>query len=79
MKVIIFAYAKENHTWPVRWALEQAGYQWLAGVGSHNFRFADHPSGTTCFRMHGRVSIFQWQKLRNRGPLFSELLPICVR
>ena len=27
MKVIIFAYAKENHTAPVKWALEQAGYQ----------------------------------------------------
>src|SRR5205823_3150805 len=27
MKVIVFAYAKENHTAPVKWALEQAGYQ----------------------------------------------------
>jgi hypothetical protein len=27
MKVIIFAYAKENHTAPVKWALEQAGYE----------------------------------------------------
>jgi len=27
MKVIIFAYEKENHTAPVKWALEQAGYQ----------------------------------------------------
>jgi len=27
MKVIIFAYAKENHTAPVKWALEQAGYR----------------------------------------------------
>ncbi|HEV2964145.1 MAG TPA: hypothetical protein VG649_20120 [Candidatus Angelobacter sp.] len=27
MKVIIFAYPKENHTAPVKWALEQAGYQ----------------------------------------------------
>src|ERR1051326_5406232 len=27
MKVIMFAYAKENHTAPVKWALEQAGYQ----------------------------------------------------
>lgn len=27
MKVIIFAYAKENHTAPVKWALEQAGYK----------------------------------------------------
>ncbi len=27
MKVIIFAYDKENHTWPVKWALEQAGYK----------------------------------------------------
>jgi len=26
MKVIVFAYAKENHTSPVKWALEQAGY-----------------------------------------------------
>jgi hypothetical protein len=27
MKVIIFAYGKENHTAPVKWALEEAGYQ----------------------------------------------------
>ena len=27
MKVIIFAHAKENHTAPVKWALEQAGYE----------------------------------------------------
>jgi hypothetical protein len=27
MKVIMFAYAKENHTAPVKWALEQAGYE----------------------------------------------------
>jgi hypothetical protein len=27
MKVVIFAYAKENHTAPVKWALEQAGYE----------------------------------------------------
>ena len=27
MKVIILAYAKENHTAPVKWALEQAGYE----------------------------------------------------
>src|SRR5438270_1173428 len=27
MKVVIFAHAKENHTWPVKWALEQAGYE----------------------------------------------------
>lgn len=27
MKVVIFAYAKENHTQPVKWALEQAGYE----------------------------------------------------
>ena len=27
MKVIIFAYPKENHTQPVKWALEQAGYE----------------------------------------------------
>ncbi len=27
MKVIVFAQPKENHTWPVKWALEQAGYQ----------------------------------------------------
>lgn len=27
MKVVIFAYAKENHTAPVKWALEQAGYK----------------------------------------------------
>src|SRR5206468_10908989 len=27
MKVIIFAYAKENHTATVKWALEQAGYE----------------------------------------------------
>ncbi len=27
MKVIVFAYEKENHTHPVKWALEQAGYQ----------------------------------------------------
>ena len=27
MKVIIFAYEKENHTAPVKWALEQAGYE----------------------------------------------------
>lgn len=27
MKVIVFAYPKENHTAPVKWALEQAGYQ----------------------------------------------------
>src|SRR5437588_9677822 len=27
MKVIVIAYAKENHTAPVKWALEQAGYQ----------------------------------------------------
>jgi len=26
MKVIVFAHAKENHTAPVKWALEQAGY-----------------------------------------------------
>jgi hypothetical protein len=26
MKVIVFAYEKENHTAPVKWALEQAGY-----------------------------------------------------
>jgi hypothetical protein len=27
MKVIIFAYAKENHTAPVKWALERGGYE----------------------------------------------------
>ena len=27
MKVVIFAYPKENHTQPVQWALEQAGYE----------------------------------------------------
>lgn len=27
MKVIIFGYPKENHTMPVKWALEQAGYE----------------------------------------------------
>jgi hypothetical protein len=27
MKVIVFAYARENHTAPVKWALEQAGYE----------------------------------------------------
>jgi glutathione synthase/RimK-type ligase-like ATP-grasp enzyme len=27
LKVVIFAYPKENHTAPVKWALEQAGYQ----------------------------------------------------
>jgi hypothetical protein len=27
MKVIVFAYEKENHTAPVKWALEQAGFQ----------------------------------------------------
>jgi hypothetical protein len=27
LKVIIFAYEKENHTAPVKWALEQAGYE----------------------------------------------------
>ena len=27
MKVIVFAYEKENHTAPVKWALEQAGYK----------------------------------------------------
>lgn len=27
MKVVIFAHPKENHTWPVKWALEQAGYE----------------------------------------------------
>lgn len=27
MKVIVFAQPKENHTWPVKWALEQAGYE----------------------------------------------------
>ena len=27
MKVIVFAYAKENHTAPVKWALEKAGYE----------------------------------------------------
>jgi hypothetical protein len=27
LKVVIFAYPKENHTSPVKWALEQAGYE----------------------------------------------------
>lgn len=27
MKVIIFAYSKESHAAPVKWALEQAGYE----------------------------------------------------
>ena len=35
MKVIIFAYAKENHTAPVKWALEQAGYEVACWAGFH--------------------------------------------
>jgi glutathione synthase/RimK-type ligase-like ATP-grasp enzyme len=37
LKVIVFAYAKENHTAPVKWALEQAGYQ-LACWGGLSWR-----------------------------------------